>query len=119
MSKDFAQIAADVESGLTLLNGAVPDAMAGFLALGQASHGEGALTAKIKELIALGIAIAVHCDGCISYHAKAVHEAGATREEVAEMIAVAVHMGGGPSVVYGGEALKAFDTFAKSGSKAL
>lgn len=113
MSKDFTQIAADVESGLALLNGAVPDAMAGFLTLGQASHGKGALSPKMKELIALGIAIAVHCDGCISYHAKAVYEVGATRKEVAEMIAVAIHMGGGPSVVYGGEALKAFDTFAQ------
>ncbi|MEW5424845.1 carboxymuconolactone decarboxylase family protein [Amorphus sp. 3PC139-8] len=113
MSKDFAQIAADVESSLNLLSGAVPDVMAGFLALGHASHGEGSLSPKTKELIAFGIAIAVHCDGCISYHAKAVHEAGATRAEVAEMIAVAIHMGGGPSVVYGGEALKAFDTFAQ------
>jgi len=113
MSKDFSQIAADVEAGVGLLSTALPEAMAGFGALGEASHGEGALTPKTKELIALAIGIAVHCDGCISYHAKAVREAGATRQEVAEMIAVAIHMGGGPSVVYGGEALKAFDTFAK------
>jgi len=112
MSKDFRQIASDVDASLGLLADAAPEAMAGFMALGSAAHEAGALSPKSKELIALGIAIAVHCDGCIGYHAKAVHEAGASRAEVAEMIAVAIQMGGGPSVVYGGEALKAFDAFS-------
>ena len=114
MSKDYARIAADVETGSERLAEAIPDAMAGFKALGSAAHQAGSLSPKTKELIALAIAIAVHCDGCIGYHAKAVHEAGASRDEVAEMIAVAIQMGGGPSVVYGGDALKAFDSLAGS-----
>lgn len=54
----------------------------------------------------------MRCDGCIASHAKAVLKAGATREEVAEMIGVAIFMGGGPSTVYGAEAMQAYDQFA-------
>ena len=79
--------------------------------MGKAAYGNGALDAKTKELIALAIGITVRCDGCISHHTKRVCELGATRAEVVEVIGVAIHMGGGPSMVYGGEALRAFDTF--------
>lgn len=44
---------------------------------------------------------------------EAARAAGACREEIVETIGVAVLMGGGPSVVYGTEALRAFDQFAE------
>lgn len=72
---------------------------------------DGVLSAKVKELIALGIAITVRCDGCIAFHVHDALEAGASRKEVAETIGVAVLMGGGPSVVYGSEALEALEQF--------
>ena len=59
MSKDYARIAADVETGSERLAEAIPDAMAGFMALGSAAHQAGSLSPKTKELIALAIAIAV------------------------------------------------------------
>ena len=52
--------------------------------------------------------------GCLAYHAKAAIKYGATREEVLEMIGVAVYMGGGPSNIYGAEALDAFDSLSAS-----
>ena len=55
---------------------------------------------------------AVHCDGCVAYHTKMAHQHGASREEVAETVALAVYMGGGPAAVYGGDALRAYDQFA-------
>lgn len=54
---------------------------------------------KAKELMALSIAVCVRCDGCIAYHVHDALEAGASRDEIAEAIGVAVLMGGGPSVV--------------------
>jgi AhpD family alkylhydroperoxidase len=69
----------------------------------------GQLDAKTKELMALAIAIAMRCEGCIVYHVRAAAKHGATREQVAETIGVAVEMGGGPATVYGAEALAAFD----------
>ncbi|MDP2121007.1 MAG: carboxymuconolactone decarboxylase family protein [Hoeflea sp.] len=49
------------------------------------------------------------CDGCLAFHAKAARKYGATREEIVETIGVAVYMGGGPSMIYGAEALDAFN----------
>ncbi len=93
------------------LGEAEPDTMAGFTTMHEASAAPGTLGTKTKELIALAIGVAVHCDGCIAYHAHDAIEAGATREEIAETVAVAVMMGGGPSVVYGSQALEAADQF--------
>jgi AhpD family alkylhydroperoxidase len=88
-----------------------PGPMGGFARLHQASQADGALTKATKELMALAIAIAVHCEGCIAYHLHDALQAGATRAEVLETIGVAVMMGGGPGTVYGAEALAALDQF--------
>jgi acetyl-CoA C-acetyltransferase len=58
-----------------------------------------------------GQGIALHCDGCVAFHTKMAHHNGATRAEVAESVALAVYMGGGPAAVYGADALRAFDQF--------
>jgi alkylhydroperoxidase/carboxymuconolactone decarboxylase family protein YurZ len=52
------------------------------------------------------------CDGCFAYHAKAALDRGASREEAAEVIGLAIHMGGGRSMVYGAEALRAYGAFS-------
>ncbi|MBI3965281.1 MAG: carboxymuconolactone decarboxylase family protein [Chloroflexi bacterium] len=85
--------------------------MSGFTQLYQQAVADGALSRKVKELIALGIGIAVRCDGCVAYHVHDALRAGATRHEVAEAIGVAVLMGGGPAVIYGAEALQALEQF--------
>ena len=98
--------------GRGALREAIPDVIKGYGALSAGTYKQGALDPKTKELIALALAIGARCDGCVAYHAKAAHDKGASREEVAEVIGVAIHMGGGPSMVYGAEALRAFDAFS-------
>ncbi len=93
------------------LGGEIPGPMGGFGHLSKTATSDGALSAKVKELIALGIAITVRCDGCIAFHVHDAIKAGASREEITETIGVAVLMGGGPSVMYGSEALEAFEQF--------
>lgn len=90
----------------------IPKVMEGFHAVAEAATRENALDPKTKELIALAIGISVRCDGCLAFHAKAAAAEGATREEVLETIGVAIYMGGGPSVIYGSEALEAFDALS-------
>ena len=68
--------------------------------------------------MALAIGIAVHCDGCVAYHTKVARQHGATRDEVAETVALAVYMGGGPAAVYGADALRAYDQFSGAGKNA-
>jgi AhpD family alkylhydroperoxidase len=114
MSKDFADIAHDVTAGVGLLQQAAPNAMKAFGALAIAATAPNAIDTKTKELMALAIGIAVHCDGCVAYHTKMAHKHGATRQEVAETVALAAYMGGGPAAVYGGDALRAYDQFAVS-----
>jgi AhpD family alkylhydroperoxidase len=86
--------------------------VAGYNALHKAAMAEGALTVKVKELIALAISITRECDGCIAAHARGAARQGATTEEVAEMIGVAIAMNGGPGTVWGPRALAAFHEFA-------
>ncbi len=68
---------------------------------------DGAIDKKGKELIALGIAISQRCEGCILSHIQSLVRFGATLEEVVETVEVAILMGGGPSVTYGGKAIEA------------
>ncbi len=89
----------------------IPGTMTGFSQLHKQSMIDGVLSAKTKELIALAIAITVRCDGCIAYHVHDALQAGATRPEIVEAIGVSVMMGGGPSTIYGSEALMALDQF--------
>ena len=97
------------------LRKSAPKVLGGFGELAKQATRNGELSPKTKELIALAIGIAVRCDGCLAFHAKAAADEGATRQEVVETIGVAIYMGGGPSMIYGAEALDAFDAFAEKG----
>ena len=107
MSKNYPEYYYRIQNLMANLGKELQAPMAGFVQLHQTVVAEGALSTKIKELIALAIAITVRCDGCISFHVHDALTAGATRQEIVEAIGVAVLMGGGPSVVYGSEALAA------------
>jgi AhpD family alkylhydroperoxidase len=112
MIKDWQDLAGQLSRQLGQLRGGIPEAMKGFSALAKASTAPGTLDPKTKELVALALGIAARCDGCLAFHAKAVVELGGSRDEVMEIVAMAVYMGGGPSLMYGAMALEAYDQFA-------
>ncbi|AKS41562.1 carboxymuconolactone decarboxylase family protein [Wenzhouxiangella marina] len=109
--KTFPERYAALGAMMERLGGEIPATMGAFGQLHEAAAADGALSAKTKELIALGIAITVRCDGCIAYHVHDAMQAGASHAEIVETIGVAILMGGGPSVVYGTEALRALEQF--------
>lgn len=113
MTKVYKDITADISQYIGELRKAVPETMKGFSAMAKAATEDGALDKKTKELIALSIGVAVRCDGCIGFHAKALKGLGATREEVAEALGMTVYMGGGPSLMYAADALRAWDEFSE------
>jgi AhpD family alkylhydroperoxidase len=82
---------------------------------------EGVLPARVKELMALAIAVVKECDGCIAYHAKAAARHGATADEVAEALGVALLMDGGSASVNADapRAWQAFAEFAGQDAEAL
>ena len=89
----------------------VPGPFSGFARMHAGAVTDGALEPHVKELMALAIAIAVHCEGCIAYHVHDSLHAGATHEQVTETIGVAMMMAGGPGVVSGAQALEALTQF--------
>ena len=109
MSKSYREITRSVSSSLAKLRADTPDLLKGFNALADAAMRDGALTHKTKELIALALGVAGHCDACLGYHLKALIRAGATRAEIEEALGVAVYMGGGPSLMYAADALAAYE----------
>lgn len=111
MTKSYTEITADINRGIAKIREGAPDAMTGFSALAKGAMKSGALSSQYKELIALAIGVAGHCDGCIGFHAKALARAGIPREQIIEALAVAVYMGGGPSLMYAADAMLAFDEF--------
>ncbi|MDP3359201.1 MAG: carboxymuconolactone decarboxylase family protein [Lutibacter sp.] len=111
MIKDHGKNYSDLEKLITQMNDEIPAVMTGFNNLQEAVLSEGVLTAKTKELIALGIAISVRCDGCIPYHIKNALDAGANFSEIMETVGVAILMGGSSSMVYGCEVLEALNQF--------
>lgn len=77
--------------------------------------GEGqALDAKTRELIALAVAVTTRCDGCISSHAAAARQAGASQQEVAEALGTAIALNAGAAYVYSARALEAYNQFEQA-----
>ena len=74
--------------------------MGAFMKLDQECVKEGVLSNKIKELIAVGIAVSVRCEYCIRFHVAEAVKAGANRAEILEAAGVSIFMGGGPAVTY-------------------
>jgi AhpD family alkylhydroperoxidase len=114
---DWPQLTKDLSALLRNLRGGAPDVMKAFAGIAQAACKAKALDAKTKELIALGIAVAVRCDDCIAFHVKAAVEQGASKDEVSETLGMAIYMGAGPSVMYASHALEAFAQFEASAAK--
>lgn len=114
MIENWPKTTETLNQHLRTLRTASPDLMRTFSDCAKIALKPGALNTKTKELMALAISIAVRCDDCIAFHAKAAVQQGATREELQETIHLAVYMGAGPSVMYASHAMLAFDEFASA-----
>ena len=107
MVQDWQAMIADMNKAVGDLRQTSPDVMKAFSAMAQAAHSGSALDDATKELIALSISVAVRCAPCIAYHTDGALKHGASREAIAETLAMAIYMGAGPSVMYAAEALEA------------
>lgn len=106
---DPARLNAATRAGMEDLRQKQPAFMSAFGELGRAAYADGAISARHKEMMAIAIAVAGRCDGCIAWHVRSAIRLGMTRAELEELVAVAIHMGGGPSLIAGTAALSAFD----------
>ena len=106
---DYEEVLRDLRGPTKSLRHAIPDAWAGFLSLHEAAMAEGAVPTRIKEAAALAISVAIRCDGCIAHHGRAAARSGASPAEVAELLGVALLLGGGTASVYAPKAWEAFE----------
>jgi AhpD family alkylhydroperoxidase len=109
MNKNYRDITQRVSANLAKFRTDAPDLMKGFGALAQAATRDGVLNKKTKELIALALGVAAHCDACIGFHVESLVKLGASRAELEEALGMAVYMGGGPSLMYAADALGAYE----------
>lgn len=108
----FHDLTHEVSHNLRYLRAELPDVLKNFNDLGKAASKPGVLDEKTKELIAIALGVASHCDACIGFHVRALVRLGGTKKELAEALAMAVYMGGGPSLMYAANTLAAYDEFA-------
>ena len=118
MTSSYVDLTRDISAEMGKLRQEIPDVMRGFGALAQAATKDGVLDAKTKELIAIALSVAVRCDPCVGFHAQALVKLGATRAELAEVLGMAVYMGGGPSLMYAAKTSAAFDEFTAAAAAA-
>src|SRR3954454_7976634 len=87
-----------------------PTAVTGFIALDKGANKTTHLDAKTRELLAVAIAVTTRCDGCIGVHTERAINAGATREEIAEALGVAIALNAGAALAYSARVLDAYST---------
>ncbi|MES2324288.1 MAG: carboxymuconolactone decarboxylase family protein [Pseudomonadota bacterium] len=110
----YRELTASVTRQLATLRTDTPDVMRSFGDLARAATRNGALDKKTKELIALALGVAAHCDACIGFHVQALVKLGASKAELEEALGMAIYMGGGPSAMYSANALAAFEEFSSA-----
>jgi AhpD family alkylhydroperoxidase len=111
-TESYRELTQGVSRNLATLRNDLPAVMKGFSELAGAATKDGALDKKTKELIALALGVAAHCDACIGFHTQALVKLGATKAEVEEALGMAVYMGGGPSLMYAANAVGAWTEFS-------
>jgi AhpD family alkylhydroperoxidase len=110
----YRELTQSVSKQLATLRSDIPDVMKGFGDLARAASRDGALDKKTKELIALALGVAAHCDACIGFHVQALVKLDVTKAEFEETLGMAIYMGGGPSMMYSANALAAFEEFSSA-----
>jgi len=116
MKTNYVELHQSLEGRLAQLGAEIPGPMTGFARLHKKAVEDGALSRKVKEMMALAISIVVGCEGCIAYHVHDAVEAGATRSELVEAVGVGLMMGGGPGSIYAAHALEAIEQFLPEGT---
>jgi AhpD family alkylhydroperoxidase len=116
MMIDWNEYHAQVVKTIAEIGRSSPDIVRGYRTITDAGKSTSVLTPKIRELIALAVAVTVQCDGCIVVHTDAALKNGATEEEIIEALGVAVAVKAGSGLIFSTRALDALK--AKTGKEA-
>jgi AhpD family alkylhydroperoxidase len=84
-----------------------------FSEMEQCTYKDGNLSCLQKELIAIGISVAINCESCMEWHIKQALDNGASEEEIIEAIEIAIEMRGGPATAYARFAMNVIKYYTK------
>ncbi|WP_443025509.1 carboxymuconolactone decarboxylase family protein [Sphingomonas sp. PB4P5] len=98
-----------ISAGVSTLGKLSPDTVRGYVTMNAAGQKTGHFDEKMRELIAVAVAISLRCDGCITVHTEAARRLGASKGEIAEAMGVAIGVNAGAAIIYATRTLDAFD----------
>ena len=107
MMLDWNEYRKQLAAGVKQIGQLSPDTVRGYVELSSAASKKNLLGAKVRELMALAVAVTLRCDGCITVHTEAARRQGATDEEIAEALGVAVAVNAGAAMVYSARVMDA------------
>jgi AhpD family alkylhydroperoxidase len=107
MMLDWNEYRGQLAAGVKEVGQLSSDTVRGYVELSTAGQKSNLLGAKMRELIALAVAVTARCDGCIAVHSEAAVKRGASKEEIAEALGVAVAVNAGAALVYSTRVLDA------------
>jgi AhpD family alkylhydroperoxidase len=116
MMLDWNDYRKQLAAGVKEVGQLSPDTIKGYVELSSAGQKTDLLGAKVRELIALAVAVPARCDGCITVHAEAAIKRGATKEEIAEALGVAIAVNAGAALVYSARVMDAFNEYPRAAS---
>jgi len=87
-----------------------------FYSLDSQAYREGALPAKVKELLGLVASFVLRCDDCIKYHIIRCHEEDVSDQELEEALLIGLIVGGSITIPHQRRAMQAWDELKKSNS---
>ncbi|MBB3561494.1 AhpD family alkylhydroperoxidase [Rhizobium sp. BK512] len=110
---DWKEYRSELFGRIGELSKIAPETIKGYQTLSTAGQKTNHLDAKQRELIALAVAVTVRCDGCIVVHTTEAQKLGATKDEIAEALGVAISVNAGAALVYSARVMDAADAIAK------
>jgi AhpD family alkylhydroperoxidase len=116
MMLDWNEYRKQLVAGVTEIAQLAPDTIKGYVELHSAGRKTDLLGAKVRELIALAVAVTLRCDGCIAAHTEAAIKAGASKEQIAEALGVAIAVNTGAAVVYSTRVMDAVKEYPATAS---
>jgi len=98
---------------LEKLRQALPDVISTETGVSDVVYKNGVLSTKVKRLIAMGIALRARCTNCILAHTEQALDAGATKDEILETLAVEIGMSGTTGVAESLRVIKFLEELGK------
>jgi AhpD family alkylhydroperoxidase len=112
MMMDWDAYRRQLTAGVKEVGQLSPGTVRGYVELSSAGDKQNLLGPKVRELIALAVAVTTRCDGCITIHTEAALRHGATHEEIAEALGVAIALNAGSALVYSTRVMDAAKAYA-------